>query len=198
MGININTVPVLDLRRMDSHNIIGDRSYSDNKNVISIISDICIDSFHKNRIATVIKHIPGHGLSKVDSHKKLPVINKNIKYLNNNDFKVFKNKRSIFSMTGHLLFTKIDNKNTVTHSSKIINIIRKRIGFKNLIITDDLSMKALKDSISINTRKAFEAGCDLVLHCNGNIDEMKKVAKNSSKINKFIIKKTYQLINIIR
>ena len=197
LGININTVPVLDLRRMDSHNIIGDRSYSDNKNVISIISDICIDSFHKNRIATVIKHIPGHGLSKVDSHKKLPVINKNIKYLNNNDFKVFKNKRSIFSMTGHLLFTKIDNKNTVTHSSKIINIIRKRIGFKNLIITDDLSMKALNYTIEENTKKSFKAGCNLALHCNGNLSEMIKVAKNSPKINKFILKKTSQFTDII-
>ena len=197
LGININTVPVLDLRRNSGHNIIGDRSYSNKINVISKISDICINNFHSNRIATVIKHIPGHGLSKVDSHKKLPIIDKNLNYLLKNDFKLFKNKNSLFSMTGHLLFTKIDNLNTSTHSKKIINIIRKNIGFKNIIITDDLSMKALKYSIEDNTKKSFKAGCDLALHCNGNLNQMTKVAKHSPKINKFILKKTSQFNDII-
>ena len=104
LGININTIPVLDLVRSTTHNIIGDRSYSSNINVISKISDICIENIHKNGIATVIKHKPGHGLAKLDSHKKLPIINKNVSYLFKNDFKLFKNKHSIFSMTGHLLF----------------------------------------------------------------------------------------------
>lgn len=197
LGININTVPVLDLRRNSGHNIIGDRSYSTNPKIISQISNICIESFHNHRIATVIKHIPGHGLSKVDSHKNLPIINKNLKYLLKNDFKLFKKKNSLFSMTGHLLFSKIDNKNTTTHSKKIINIIRKNIGFKNVIITDDLSMKALKYSIEENTKKSFSAGCNLALHCNGNLNEMIKVAKNSPKINKFLIKKTSQFTDII-
>ncbi len=197
LGININTVPVLDLRRNSAHNIIGDRSYSNNIKVISKVSDICIHNFHKNRIATVIKHIPGHGLSKVDSHKKLPIIDKNLKYLLKNDFKLFKNKNSLFAMTGHLLFTKIDNLNTSTHSKKLINIIRKNIGFNNIIITDDLSMKALKFTIEDNTKKSFEAGCNLALHCNGNLSEMVKVAKNSPKINKFILNKTSQFLDII-
>ena len=197
LGININTVPVLDLRRNSSHNIIGDRSYSNDINVISKISEICINTFHKNRIATVIKHIPGHGLSKVDSHKKLPIIDKNLKYLLKNDFKLFKNKNSLFSMTGHLLFNKIDKLNASTHSKKTINIIRKKIGFKNIIITDDLSMNALKYSIEDNTKKSFNAGCNIALHCNGNLNEMIKVAKNSPKINEFILKKTSQFIDII-
>ena len=198
LGININTVPVLDIRRKITNKVIGSRSFSSNKKVVSNIGDKCINLFHHNKIACVVKHIPGHGLAKVDSHKKLPVVNHNLSYLLQNDFSVFRNKKSILSMTAHVLFKKIDPINCATHSSKVIQIIRKDIKYKHLIITDDISMKALKDSISINTRKAFEAGCDLVLHCNGNIDEMKKVAKNSSKINKFIIKKTYQLINIIR
>ena len=197
LGININTVPVLDLRRNNGHNIIGDRSYSTKINVISKISDICINKFHNNRIGTVIKHIPGHGLSKVDSHINLPIINKNLSYLLKNDFKLFKKKSSLFAMTGHLLYSNIDNENTTTHSIKIINIIRKNIGFKNIIITDDLSMKALKYSIEENTKKSFKAGCDLALHCNGNLKEMIKVAKNSPKINKFILNKTSQFIDII-
>ena len=197
LGVNINTVPVLDLRRNYSHSAIGDRSYSDKKFVISKISDICINNFHKNRVATVVKHIPGHGLSKVDSHKKLPIIHKNFKYLIKNDFKLFKNRKSLFSMTGHLLFPNIDKYNTVTHSKIILNIIRKNIGFKNIIITDDLSMGALKYSIEENTKKSFDAGCNLALHCNGKMNEMIKVAKNSPKINKFIQKKTSQFIDII-
>ena len=197
LGININTVPVLDLKRNFSNDIIGDRSFSNNKKIVNKLGDICIDKFHKNRIATVIKHIPGHGLAKVDSHKEIPIIKHNYNYLIHNDFKTFKAKRSIFAMTGHLLFSSIDKKYTVTHSKKLIKIIRKKIGFKNLIITDDLSMKALKYSIEENTKKSFEAGCDLALHCNGNLNEMIKVAKNSPKINNFISKKTSQFIDII-
>ena len=197
LGININTIPVLDLRRNSAHNIIGDRSYSNNEKVVSKIGDICISTFHKNKIATIIKHIPGHGLVKVDSHKKIPIINNNLKYLVKNDFQTFVNKKSIFAMTGHLLFKKLDKNNTVTHSRKIIKLIRKKIKFKNIIITDDLSMKALKYSIEKNTRKSFDAGCNLALHCNGKFKEMIIVAKNSPKIDKFISKKTSQFINII-
>ena len=197
LGININTVPVLDLRRKNSHNIIGDRSYSSDKVIVSKIGDICIDKFHKNRIGTIIKHIPGHGLAKSDSHKKLPVIGQKIKYLIKNDFQTFKKKKSLIAMTGHLLFKNIDSSKTVTHSKKIIKLIRNEIGFKNIIISDDLSMKALKYSLKENVKKSFLAGCNLALHCNGNIKEMIIVAKNSPKIDNFIMKKTSQLTDII-
>tara|TARA_B100000965_G_scaffold363471_1_gene346267 strand:+ start:1474 stop:2421 length:948 start_codon:yes stop_codon:yes gene_type:complete len=197
LGININSVPVLDIKRDKSHNIIGDRSYSSNKKIVSEIGDICIKKFHNNRIATIIKHIPGHGLAKSDSHKKLPIIGNKVDYLLNNDFKTFKNKNSLLAMTGHLLFTNIDSINTATHSKKIIKLIRNKIGFKNLIITDDLSMKALRFPLKENVKKSFLAGCNLALHCNGNLKEMLIVAKNSPKIDKFIIKKTSQLSHII-
>jgi len=197
LGININSVPVLDIRRVKSHNVIGDRSYSSNKKIVSKIGDICIEKFHKNRIATIIKHIPGHGLARSDSHKKLPIINQKIEYLLKNDFQAFKNKKSLIAMTGHLLFKNIDRKETVTHSKKIIKLIRNKIGFKNIIITDDLSMKALKYSLEENVKKSFLAGCNLALHCNGNLKEMLIVAKNSPKIDNFIVKKTSQLTEII-
>ena len=100
-------------------------------------------------------------------------------------------------MTAHILYKSIDSKYSATHSPKIIKIIRNKIGYKNLIMTDDISMKALKLSISNNTTQAFKAGCNLVLHCNGKMSEMLKVAKNSPKINNFIIKKTSQITNII-
>ena len=96
------------------------------------------------------------------------------------------------------LYWNIDKNNTTTHSNKLIQIIRNNIGYKNLILSDDISMKALKHSIAENTIRAFNAGCNLVLHCNANYSEMLQVAKNSPIVNNFIIKKTSQFINIIR
>ena len=93
-------------------------------------------------------------------------------------------------MTAHVIFSKIDPDNVVTHSKKLIKIIRNQIKFKNILISDDLSMKSLKYSLKQNTIKAFDAGCNLVLHCNGNLKEMTIVAKNSPKVNSFILKKT--------
>ena len=198
LGININSVPVLDLRISGSSKIIGDRSFSRDPNIVSKIGDICIKAYKENSIGTIIKHIPGHGLSKVDSHISTPYINKSLNYLLKNDFKAFKNKNSFFAMTGHLIFNQIDKDNTVTHSRKMINIIRKKIGFKNLLISDDLSMKSLKKGLKINTIDTFKAGCNLALHCNGKLKEMEIVGKNSPLISKFIIKKTSQFYNILR
>ena len=198
LGININSVPVLDLRISGSSKIIGDRSYSRDPNIVSKIGDICIQTYRENSIGTIIKHIPGHGLAKVDSHFSTPYINKSLQYLLKNDFKAFKNKNSFFAMTGHLIFNQIDKDNTVTHSRKMINIIRKKIGFKNLLISDDLSMKSLKKGLKINTIDTFKAGCNIALHCNGKLKEMEIVGKNSPLISKFIIKKTSQFYNILR
>ena len=198
LGININTVPVLDLKISGSSKIIGDRSFSRDPNIVSKIGDICIQSYKENSIGTIIKHIPGHGLAKVDSHFSTPYINKSLQYLLKNDFKAFKNKNSFFAMTGHLIFNQIDKDNTVTHSRKMINIIRKKVGFKNLLISDDLSMKSLKKGLKINTIDTFKAGCNLALHCNGKLKEMEIVGKNSPLVSKFIIKKTSQFYNILR
>jgi len=197
IGVNINTIPVLDLRVKGSSNIIGDRSFSKDPKIVSKIGDYCIQFFHQNSIGSVIKHIPGHGLAKVDSHFYTPVVNKKLSYLLKNDFFPFKNKKAFFAMTGHIIFNKIDSQNTVTHSKKMIKLIRNKIGFKNIIISDDLSMKSLKGSISENTIKTFNSGCNLVLHCNGDLKEMEIVGKNSPLINKFILKKTSQFYKIL-
>ena len=197
IGININTVPVLDLRIKGSSSVIGDRSFSKNPKVVSKIGDYCIDYFHQNSVGTVIKHIPGHGLAKVDSHQFTPKINKDIQYLNKNDFLPFKNKKSFFAMTAHIIFKKIDQTNTVTHSKKVIQVIRNKIKFKNILISDDLSMKSLKNNLKENTIKTFNAGCNIALHCNGNYKEMEVVANNSPKVDNFIIKKTSHFYKIL-
>ena len=197
IGANINTVPVLDLRVKGASSIIGDRSFSKNNKIISKIGDICINCFHQNSIGTVIKHIPGHGLAKVDSHKFTPIVTKNLNYLNKNDFFPFKKKQSYFAMTAHVIYRNIDKLNTATHSKKIINLIRTKIGFKNILISDDLSMKSLKDDLKNNTIKTFSAGCNLALHCNGRLSEMKIVGDNSPLVSNFIIKKTSQFYKIL-
>ena len=146
-------------------------------------------------MAGVIKHIPGHGGTITDSHKKMPIVSASLKKLNHLDFYAFKDLNAQFAMTAHILYKKIDNRNVATFSKKIIKeVIRKNIGFKGILISDDISMKALKHDISKNTKKAFTAGCNLVLHCNGNLNEMRKVAIYSPLVSNFIIKKTSQLL----
>ena len=197
IGSNVNTVPILDLRVKGASNIIGDRSFSKNRNTVSKIGDLCIKLFHKNSIGTVIKHIPRHGLAKVDSHNFTPIVKKSLKFLEKNDFYPFKNKACHFAMTAHVIYEKLDKHNTVTHSKKVIHYIRKKIGFKNILISDDLSMKGLKEDMKTKTIKAFKAGCNIVLHCNGNQKEMMIVANNTPLISNFIIKKTSQFYKIL-
>ena len=197
IGANINTAPVLDIKYSNTSKVINERSYGSNIRSINKIGDIYINEFHKNNIATVIKHIPGHGLAKVDSHKYTPIVKKKLKYLIKNDFKCFNNKKSLFAMTAHVIYEDIDKLFTATHSKKIIKIIRNKINFKNIIMTDDISMKSLKLSTKQNTINSFKAGCNLVLHCNGNYKEMITVAENSPIIDDFIIKKTSQFYKIL-
>ena len=197
IGANINTSPVLDLRIKGASNVIGDRSFSNDPKIVSKIGDYCIQLFRENRIGTVIKHIPGHGLSKVDSHFLTPVISKKQSFLIKKDFLAFKKKKTFFAMTAHIIFYKIDKENTVTHSRKLIKLIRNKIGFKNILISDDLSMKSLKGTLKENTIKTFNAGCNIALHCNGNINEMEIVGKYSPFVSKFITKKTSQFYKIL-
>ena len=123
VGVNINTVPVLDVRRKDSHKVIADRSYSKNQDVVSAVGKICIDLYKKNKICTVIKHVPGHGLSKHDSHLKTPIVRNAKNELIKKDFKPFKKCKSFFAMTAHIIYQKYDSKHTATHSKIIINKI---------------------------------------------------------------------------
>jgi len=199
VGININTVPVLDVRRIISHNIIAKRSFSKNQNTVSTIGRICIDLYNKNKICTVIKHIPGHGLSKHDSHFKTPIIKNKKNELINKDFKPFKKCKTILAMTAHIIYEKYDPEYTATHSRIVIKkVIRNYIKFRGILISDDISMKSLKFSLVKNATKALEAGCNLVLHCNGKLTEMKKISKVIPKLDKFTLKKTSDLYNFLR
>ena len=198
VGININTVPVLDVHRKFTHNVIGTRSFSSDPEIVKKLGQICINLYKKNKIATVIKHIPGHGLAKNDSHKHLSIVTAKKSELIKNDFKPFKYSKSFFAMTAHVKYKTYDPIHSVTHSYKIIEeVIRKHIGYKGIIISDDISMKALKYGLKKNAIKALDAGCNLILHCNANINEMKHLTKIIPTVDKFTQKKTSQFYKFL-
>ena len=199
IGVNINTVPVLDVLRKKTHKIISNRSFSKNPKIVKMFGKVCIEQYKKNKIATVVKHIPGHGCASADSHKYLPKVNLTYKKLNNHDFFPFKRSKSMFAMTAHIMYGKIDSKNVATLSKKIISrIIRKKIGFNGILISDDISMKALKFDLLTNAKKSLSAGCNIVLYCAGNFKDTLRLIKEVPYIDKFTAKKTSEFYKFLR
>tara|TARA_X000001036_G_scaffold425836_1_gene452542 strand:- start:235 stop:1179 length:945 start_codon:yes stop_codon:yes gene_type:complete len=199
IGINFNTIPVLDVLRSNTDQVIGNRSFSKKKEIVKILGKITVNQCHMNKIVSVIKHIPGHGCSISDSHFKMPVVNLTYKKLNNVDFFPFKSNNSKLAMTAHIMYQKIDPDNVATFSKKIINkVIRKKIGFKGILMSDDISMKALKFDLITNAKKSLDAGCNLVLYCGGNINDNIKLIKSVPYIDQFTVKKTSEIFNILR
>ena len=197
VGININTVPVLDRRYANTTKILKDRIFSKNISTIKHLGKVCIDQFKKNKILTVMKHVPGHGCASSDSHKVLPVVNKSQKKLIKEDIECFKGLNPFFAMTAHVLYKKIDNQNCATHSKKLIHLIRKKIKFTGLIISDDISMKALKKDLKTNALKSLEAGCNLALYCKGNLNQLTMIIKQIPYIDDFTKKKTNQIYKFL-
>ena len=141
-----------------------------------------------------MKHIPGHGCSNIDSHLSLPKINLSQRDLNKKDFYPFKTSLAKLAMTAHILYKKIDHINVATFSKKIIKkIIRKKIGFKGILMSDDISMKALKYDLITNAKKSLNAGCNLVLYCAGNVNDNFKLIKSVPYIDEFTAKKTSEI-----
>ncbi len=198
IGININTVPVLDVLRKKTHKIIGNRSFSKDPLIVKKLGQTCVKTYKSNKIATVIKHIPGHGCASSDSHLETPKIKNSYKNLDKIDFLPFKSNPSLFAMTAHVLYLNIDKKNVATFSKKIIReIIRKKINFKGILISDDISMKALKYDLITNARKSLLAGCNLVLYCAGNYTECSKLIKAVPFLDKFTQKKTSEFYKFL-
>jgi len=199
LGININTIPVLDVLRHNTNKIIGFRSFSKEKKIVKELGALTLKYLHANKVAGVIKHIPGHGASKDDSHQKMPKVSLSPSKLNEIDFFPFKSSKAKLAMTAHILYTNLDRKNVATFSQKIINnIIRKKIGYKGILISDDISMKALKYDLVTNAKKSLDAGCNIVLYCSGNIDDNYKLVKSLPYIDEFTIKKTSEFFKFLR
>ena len=199
LGFNINTIPVLDVLRFNTNKIIGNRSFSRNQKIVNELGLFTVNHLKKNKMAGVIKHIPGHGGTITDSHKKMPIVSASLKKLNHLDFYAFKDLNAQFAMTAHILYKKIDNRNVATFSKKIIKeVIRKNIGFKGILISDDISMKALKYDLITNAKKSLDAGCNLVLYCSGKTSDNLKLIKSLPYIDKFTTKKTSEIYKILR
>ena len=199
IGFNINTIPVLDVLRKNTNKIIGERSFSKDKEIVKIFGKITTECCHANNIISVIKHIPGHGCTNRDSHINLPIVKLSYKQLNKIDFYPFKNTSAKLAMTAHILYKSIDSKNVGTFSKKIIkSIIRKKIGFKGILMSDDISMRALKYDLVSNAKKSLAAGCNLVLYCAGKTDDNFKLIKSVPYIDKFTSKKTSEIYKILR
>jgi beta-N-acetylhexosaminidase len=177
-GITANCVPVLDVPQPGAHEIVGNRAYSDRIEAIMALARAHAAGFADGGVLPVIKHIPGHGRARADSHLELPVVDATRAELEAVDFPPFAAMADApMAMTAHVVYTAIDKTAPATLSRKVISsVIRKQIGFRGLLMTDDLSMKALTGSYAEKTRRALDAGCDIVLHCNGEMAQMEEVA----------------------
>ena len=178
LGISVSCAPVIDLPVADSHDVIGDRAFSTNAETVSTLGAAYCEGLLDGGVLPVIKHIPGHGRARVDSHHDLPIVAEDINTLRETDFRPFEALCSMpLAMTAHILYRGLDPTNVATLSPHIVaEVIRREIGFEGLLMSDDISMDALPGRIDDRTRAALDAGCDVVLHCNGKSSEMMLVA----------------------
>lgn len=178
VGIDVDCLPVLDVPVAGSHDVIGDRAYAHDPDRVAILGRAAAEGLLAGGVLPVIKHMPGHGRAKADSHHDLPVVEASLAELKAHDFRPFRHLADMpMAMTAHVVFTALDAKHPATVSKTIVrDIIRGELGFDGLIMTDDISMKALSGSFAQKARAAIRAGVDVVLHCHGIMDEMVTVA----------------------
>jgi beta-N-acetylhexosaminidase len=177
LGINVDCLPVLDVPDPGGHEIIGDRAYADGPDEVARLGRAAAEGLIAGGVLPVIKHIPGHGRAMADSHLALPLVEAPLEALQARDFAPFKVLSDMpMAMTAHVVYAAIDPRRPATTSRRAIrDVIRGAIGFDGLLMTDDLSMKALSGDFTQRARAALGAGCDVVLHCNGDMDEMRAV-----------------------
>jgi beta-N-acetylhexosaminidase len=177
LGITVNCLPVLDIPEVGADPVIGDRAYgSDPERVARLAGAVCAGLL-EGAVLPVIKHIPGHGRARVDSHYACPRVETSLEELANTDFVPFRALAAMpWAMTAHIVYSSIDPRAPATMSSRVVaEVIRDEIGFDGVLVTDDLSMRALGGGLGERTRQALAAGCDLALHCNSDPGEMEDV-----------------------
>lgn len=177
LGIQINCAPVLDLQIEGASLAIGDRAISAKPAVVAALARVWAETFLINGVMPVIKHLPGHGRVKTDPHHVLPFIDASLAELESEDFVPFELLKDLpVGMNSHAVFTAIDDKNPASLSPALYDIIRGRLGFDGLLLSDDINMKALEGSAADLAQRTLEAGADIVLHCNGDLAEMEAIA----------------------
>lgn len=184
LGINVDCLPVADVLHPEGHDIIGDRAYGSDPEQIALLARAAAEGLMRGGVLPVLKHIPGHGRAKADSHETLPVVDTSRALLERVDFEAFRLLHHLpIGMTAHVVYSAIDRERPATISPKVIgDVVRDYIGFDGLLITDDLSMKALSGSFRERAEAAIAAGCDLNLHCNGSMEEMLEVVAGTPEL----------------
>ena len=197
LGINVDCAPVLDVPDPKGHEIIGDRAYGDTPEQVATLGRAAAEGLLAGGVLPIIKHIPGHGRALSDSHLELPVVKAKLLELEIRDFAPFRVLSDMpMAMTAHVVYAAIDRKNPATTSKKVIKqVIRGSMGFDGLLMSDDLSMKALTGDFKQRAKDSLSAGCDVVLHCNGDMDEMKAVMSGVGKMSKEARRRAQAVMN---
>ena len=181
LGITADCLPLADVPIAGADAVIGNRAYGTEPGKVAAIARAVTDGLEQGSVLPVLKHIPGHGRATADSHFKLPTVDTAKSELERTDFAAFRPLADLpMAMTAHVVFSALDPALPATTSATIIReVIRGVIGFQGLLMSDDVSMNALAGSIAERTRAIVDAGCDMVLHCNGKLDEMREVARET-------------------
>jgi beta-N-acetylhexosaminidase len=184
VGIDVDCAPVLDVPVIGAHDVIGDRAYADSAERVAQLGRAMAEGLLAGGVLPIVKHIPGHGRAGADSHERLPVVDAGREALEAVDFAPFRALADLpMAMTAHVLYPAIDADAPATTSRAVISrVIRGHIGFDGLLISDDLSMKALGGALDQRARSSLNAGCDIVLHCNGDMAEMASVAAGARRL----------------
>lgn len=183
-GISVNCAPVLDLPAENADPVIGDRAFASDPGLVSRLGRVAADGLLENGVLPVIKHIPGHGRAPADSHKVLPRVDADLETLCESDILPFRAvSDSPFAMTAHVVYEAIDDTRPATHSRTVIDeLVRGVIGFEGVLISDDIAMAALDGSGPERASRALEAGCDLVLHCTGILEETREILEATARM----------------
>ena len=184
IGVTVDCLPLADVPAPGADAVIGDRAYGTEPGKVAAIARAVAEGLEQGGILPVVKHIPGHGRAAADTHFRLPVVDAPKKELETTDFAAFRPLADLpMAMTAHVVFRAYDPVQPATTSATIIErVIRRLIGFQGLLMSDDVSMNALAGSIAERTRAIFAAGCDVVLHCNGKMTEMRDVAREAPEL----------------
>jgi beta-N-acetylhexosaminidase len=191
LGITVDCLPLADVPVEEADAVIGNRAYGTTPDKVAAIGRAVTEGLEQGGILPVLKHIPGHGRATADTHFKLPVVDTPRAELERIDFAAFKPLGDLpMAMTAHVVFSAIDPAQPATTSATIIEqVIRGTIGFQGLLMSDDVSMNALAGSIAERTRASIAAGCDIVLHCNGKLDEMREVAREAPELSGLVLER---------
>jgi beta-N-acetylhexosaminidase len=184
LGVTVDCLPLADVPVPGADAVIGNRAYGTRADKVAAIGRAVTEGLEQGGILPVLKHIPGHGRATADTHFRLPVVDTSKAELERTDFAAFRPLADLpMAMTAHVVFSALDPAHPATTSATIVKqVIRGVIGFQGLLMSDDVSMNALAGSVAERTRAIFSAGCDLVLHCNGKLDEMRDVAAETPEL----------------